>query len=104
MTLIYSDSPGKQIDFVDIADPANPQPPGHPDNRSGKKGSEPENVAVDENHSSRTDLFDEADLALLINDDNSVNLDPEGIAKASDGGFWVASEGSGTVGGIDRPA
>ena len=28
----------------------------------------------------------------------TVNIDPEGIAKASDGGFWVASEGAGTIG------
>lgn len=42
------------------------------------------------------DSFDAVDLAAMINDDKSVNIDPEGIAKASDGGFWVASEGSGT--------
>ncbi len=42
------------------------------------------------------DSFDDADLAALINDDKSVSIDPEGIAKASDGGFWIASEGSGT--------
>jgi hypothetical protein len=38
----------------------------------------------------------------LINDDKTVNLDPEGI-EAVDGGFWVVSEGSGTVGDADRP-
>jgi len=43
------------------------------------------------------DSFDAVDLANLINADGSVNIDPEGIAKASDGGFWVASEGSGTA-------
>jgi hypothetical protein len=41
--------------------------------------------------------FDSADLAKMINADGTVNLDPEGIAVASDGGFWIASEGAGTV-------
>ena len=41
--------------------------------------------------------FDDADLAAMINADKSVNLDPEGIAKAADGGFWIASEGAGTI-------
>lgn len=49
-------------------------------------------------------LFDAQDLAAMINDDKTVNIDPEGIAKSSDGGFWVASEGSGTVNDTeDRP-
>ena len=43
------------------------------------------------------DSFDAEDLAAMINADNSVNLDPEGIAKSADGGFWIASEGAGTV-------
>ncbi len=43
------------------------------------------------------DSFDDVDLAAMINADKSVNIDPEGIAKASDGGFWVASEGAGTL-------
>jgi len=29
----------------------------------------------------------------LVNPDNTVNLDPEGIAIAPDGNFWIASEG-----------
>lgn len=41
--------------------------------------------------------FDSIDLAAMINADGTVNLDPEGIAMASDGGFWIASEGAGTV-------
>jgi len=44
------------------------------------------------------DAFDDTDLAAMVNADGSVNLDPEGISVASSGGFWVASEGSGTVG------
>lgn len=40
--------------------------------------------------------FDAEDLAAMINEDKSVNIDPEGIAKSADGGFWVASEGAGT--------
>jgi hypothetical protein len=44
------------------------------------------------------DSFDDVDLAAMINADKSVNLDPEGIAARLDGnGFWVASEGAGTV-------
>ncbi|MDF1485435.1 esterase-like activity of phytase family protein [Ramlibacter sp. H39-3-26] len=47
--------------------------------------------------------FDATDLAALVNPDGSVNLDPEGISLASAGGFWVASEGNGTVGEAARP-
>ena len=50
------------------------------------------------------DSFDAVDLAAMINNDKSVNIDPEGIAVASDGGFWIASEGAGTIGDTeDRP-
>jgi hypothetical protein len=49
------------------------------------------------------DVFSSADLAALINADKTVNIDPEGVDIAFDGGFWVASEGSGTVGDPDRP-
>lgn len=59
--------------------------------------------SVADDDATRADVFDEADLALLINSDKSVNIDPEGIAKASDGGFWVVSEGAGTVGDAGRP-
>ena len=47
--------------------------------------------------------FDATDLAALVNADGSVNIDPEGISLASDGGFWIASEGAGTVGEAARP-
>tara|TARA_B100001245_G_scaffold112055_3_gene82072 strand:+ start:3248 stop:5614 length:2367 start_codon:yes stop_codon:yes gene_type:complete len=47
--------------------------------------------------------FDAADLAALINDDDTVNVDPEGIAAATDGGFWIASEGNGTIDDAGRP-
>lgn len=47
--------------------------------------------------------FDDTDLAALLNADGSVNIDPEGIAIASSGGFWMASEGNGTVGDAARP-
>jgi len=49
------------------------------------------------------EVFSSADLAAMINDDKTINIDPEGIAKASDGGFWVASEGNGTIGDAGRP-
>jgi len=41
--------------------------------------------------------FDDADKAAMINSDGTLNLDAEGIARASDGGFWLVSEGRGTV-------
>ena len=50
------------------------------------------------------EVFSSADLAAMINADKTVNIDPEGIAVASAGGFWVASEGSGTVSdAVNRP-
>lgn len=39
----------------------------------------------------------------LVNADGSVHLDPEGIAVGHGGGFWIASEGRGTVGDAKRP-
>ena len=39
----------------------------------------------------------------MVNVDSTVNLDPEGIATRKDGGFWVASEGKGTIGSSSRP-
>ena len=39
----------------------------------------------------------------LVNGDGSVHLDPEGIAVGDGGGFWIASEGRGTVGDAKRP-
>ena len=58
---------------------------------------------VADDHATRVSVFDEADLNALINNDKSVNIDPEGIAVASDSGFWIASEGSGTQGDAARP-
>lgn len=59
-------------------------------------------MAVD-NGGADDDVFSSADLAAMINDDGTVNIDPEGIAVASSGGFWIASEGAGTVGDAKRP-
>jgi hypothetical protein len=39
----------------------------------------------------------------LVNSDKRVNLDQEGIAARADGGFWIASEGSGSVDDANRP-
>ncbi|MBB5186870.1 hypothetical protein HNQ57_001133 [Zhongshania antarctica] len=36
-----------------------------------------------------------------VNDDKTVNIDPEGIVKLADGDFWIASEGKGNQ--IDGP-
>jgi hypothetical protein len=47
--------------------------------------------------------FDDTDLPALVNADGTVNIDPEGIALASGGGFWIASEGRGTVGDAANP-
>ena len=41
--------------------------------------------------------------ASLVNDDMTINIDPEGIAAVGDGTFWIASEGRGTIGDEDRP-
>lgn len=60
-------------------------------------------VTVPAKHVTRAEVFDEADLSDLINADKTINIDPEGIAHASDGGFWIASEGDGTLGDAQRP-
>ncbi|CAB9496381.1 alkaline phosphatase [Seminavis robusta] len=50
------------------------------------------------------DALGEGDMKdALINDDNTVNIDPEGIAVSHKGGFWLAHEGRGTVGDGARP-
>jgi len=41
--------------------------------------------------------------ANMVNEDGTVNLDQEGIAIRKSGGFWIASEGAGTVGDSQRP-
>lgn len=38
-----------------------------------------------------------------VNANNTVNLDLEGIAVSADGGFWVVSEGAGSVNDDSRP-
>jgi len=40
------------------------------------------------------DEFTAEDVSAMINDDGTVNLDPEGIAMDDDGNFYIASEGS----------
>ena len=47
--------------------------------------------------------FTPDELAAMINPDNTVNLDPEGIATLADGSFIIAHEGRGTVGDTSRP-
>jgi len=40
----------------------------------------------------------------MINDDGTINVDPEGVAAVSDGSFWIASEGAGNlVDGVSNP-
>lgn len=39
----------------------------------------------------------------MINADKTVNVDLEGIAASASGGFWLVSEGSGTIGDASRP-
>lgn len=47
--------------------------------------------------------FDATDLAAMVNADKSVNLDIEGLTRVKDG-FWIASEGAGTMNEVgDRP-
>ncbi len=53
-------------------------------------------------------LKDDKDLlaaiaANQVNEDKTVNLDLEGISMSAAGGFWLASEGRGTVGDESRP-
>lgn len=43
------------------------------------------------------------DVAKIINKDKTLNIDPEGISVAADGGFWVVSEGKGTKGDEKKP-
>jgi len=52
---------------------------------------------VADNDPLRAQSFDSVDRARLLNSDKTVNIDPEGIAQAADGGFWIASEGNGSV-------
>jgi len=48
--------------------------------------------------------FSVEDLEAMINsDDDTVNIDPEGIAADGTGNFYIAHEGRGTVGDEDRP-
>ena len=47
--------------------------------------------------------FEAADLQAMINEDGTVNIDSEGIAVDPAGGFFIVSEGRGTVGDEDRP-
>lgn len=46
--------------------------------------------------------FSAEDLEALVNDDKTVNIDPEGIAYTGDA-VWIAHEGRGTIGDADRP-
>lgn len=62
----------------------------------------PGNPYYDAINAAGLELF-ELSVDALINDDGTVNLDPEGLARRADGGFWLASEGSGTVGDSNRP-
>jgi len=39
----------------------------------------------------------------MVNEDGTVNLDQEGIAMRKSGGFWIASEGAGTISDASRP-
>ncbi len=49
------------------------------------------------------DLADQVEgIKSLVNEDGTVNLDLEGIAARKDGGFIVASEGSGAIGDTGR--
>ncbi len=41
--------------------------------------------------------------AAMVNSDDTVNLDQEGIAIRKSGGFWIASEGKGTIGDANKP-
>ena len=65
-----------------------------------------ENYIFDANGVLATSLgaLEGINVSTIVNEaDGSVNIDPEGIAVSKMGGFWVVSEGSGTVGDEARP-
>ena len=70
---------------------------------AGLKVASVEDASIKIGAEPRRDVFDSLDLNALINDDKTVNLDLEGVATASDGGFWLVSEGKGTVGDYGNP-
>jgi len=39
----------------------------------------------------------------MVNDDGTINIDQEGISIRKSGGFWIASEGKGTIGDDKKP-
>lgn len=48
--------------------------------------------------------LDGVDVSKIINEDGTINIDPEGISLAADtGGFWIVSEGKGTIGDENKP-
>ena len=62
------------------------------------------NIAVEADDMADIDnVFTAEDLSALINDDKSINIDPEGLVQSTDGGFWIASEGNGTINDASRP-
>lgn len=93
-TLSAKQQPVRITQELALADPLSliAQIPAAPVADPNTKADDPQRVAV----------FDELDRALLVNDDGTVNLDPEGIAAVKDG-FWIVSEGAGTVGDHDHP-
>ena len=48
-------------------------------------------------------IGDGVDVSSIVNKDMTVNIDPEGIAVSTKGGFWIVSEGKGTVGDKSKP-
>lgn len=61
-------------------------------------------LAALQNLKSNLPNTDEFDPAGFVNADGTVNVDPEGIALAEGGGFWIASEGAGNLnGGVSDP-
>lgn len=67
-----------------------------------KLSAEEVNDELEADAPERLEVFDSLDRAALFNEDATVNLDLEGIAATKDG-FWLVSEGSGTVGDESRP-
>jgi len=45
----------------------------------------------------------EVDVSNIVNSDATVNIDPEGLSVSSTGGFWLVSEGKGTIGDEEKP-
>lgn len=94
--IVLVDSKGKFLEAIENAISA-ATTPGNPYNTALEAALVDANSGLaPEEALSFSDMFD-LDAGDLINEDGTVNLDPEGLARRADGGFWLASEGAGSI-------